>query len=65
MAAERFWTFDNHSRNIETKKIINPSCPNPGRREKIKLNFYFKNINVGIQFNGKQYCHKQVHFCGK
>ena len=23
---------------------------------------YFKNINVGIQFNGKQYCHKQVYF---
>ena len=21
--------------------IFNPSCPNPGRREKIKLNFYF------------------------
>ena len=21
--------------------ISNPSCPNPGRREKIKLNFYF------------------------
>ena len=25
----------------------------------------FENINVGIQFNRKQYCQKQVHFCGK
>ena len=26
---------------------------------------YFENINVGIQFNGKQYCQKHVHFGGK
>ena len=25
----------------------------------------FKNINVSTQFNGKQYCLKQVYFCGK
>ena len=34
------------------------------KREKI-YPAYFKNINVGTQFNGKQYCQKQVHFCGK
>ena len=25
----------------------------------------FKNINVRTQFNGKQNCQKQVHFCGE
>ena len=25
----------------------------------------FKNISVGIQFNGKQCCQKQVNFCEK
>ena len=24
------------------KKDINPFCPNPGRKEKINLNFYFQ-----------------------
>ena len=26
---------------ISSKMILNPSRPNPGRREKINLNFYF------------------------
>ena len=27
--------------NFLTQRFFNPTCPNPGRREKIKLNFYF------------------------
>ena len=32
------------------------------RFQEVFLVSYFKNISVGIQFNGKQYCQKQVHF---
>ena len=31
--------------------ISNPSCPNPGRREKIKLNFYFRTSLCYFYFN--------------
>ena len=46
--------------------LIKVKCQKTKTKKNKKKNryIYFKNINVGIQFNGKQFCQKQVHFCG-
>ena len=41
------------------------TCKKNIKTEIVKICKGFKNINVGIQFNDKQYSQKQVHFCGK
>ena len=33
-----------NSRCLVLWQIFNPSCPNPGRREKINFNFYFRDL---------------------
>ena len=53
-------TFDTIDHRILLGKLQNMGFA----KNTIKI-ICFKNINVGIQFNGKQYCQKQVHFCGK